>query len=191
MAQHFVLAATVSLSATAAWAFSIEHSEARYVDKHFHYELIVTLDAPIDRVDEVLRDYADYPALNSRILSAKVLDRPAPAVVELQTTMELCLGWFCRDVTRVERVHESKYSLLAIADPERSDVKFSETRSELTPANHGATRVKYVTNVVPDFWVPAFGGRRMLLKALETESRDLFMSVEEKAKQPRPVAVQP
>jgi uncharacterized membrane protein len=182
MVQPLVLAVAVSLSAPAACAFSIEHSEARYVDKHFHYELIVTLDAPIDRVEQVLRDYDAYPSLNSRILSAKVLGRPAPAIVELQTTMELCLGWFCRDVTRVEHVHESKYVLLAIADPERSDVKFSETRSELTPANRDATRVKYVTNVVPDFWVPALGGRRMLLKVLETESRDLFMSVEAKAK---------
>jgi hypothetical protein len=83
-------------------------------------------------------------------------------------------------------VQESKYVLLAVADPERSDVKFSETRSELSPAHHGATRVKYVTNVVPGFWVPPVGGRRMLLKTLETETRDLFMSVEEKARQPHP-----
>lgn len=188
MTRAIVLAVAVLLSASAARAFNIEHSETRYVDKHFHYELIVTLDAPIDRVEEVLRDYTDYPSLNSRILSAKVLDRPAPDVVDLETTMKLCLGWFCRDVKRVERVHESKYMLLAVADPTRSDVKFSETRSELTPAHDGATRVTYVTNVVPGFWVPALGGRRMLLKVLDTETRNLFMSVEEKARQPRPTS---
>lgn len=177
-------AAAVLLSAPAVHAFSIEHSEARYADKHFYYELVVTLDAPIDRVDEVLRNYADYPSLNARILSSKVLERPASDVATLETTVEVCFGWFCRDVTRVEQVKESKYVLMAVADPKRSDVKFSETRSELTPALHGATRVKYVTNVVPGFWVPAVGGRRMLLKQLETETRDLFMSVEEKATQP-------
>jgi len=181
-----LLAATVLLSAPVAGAFNIEHSEARYVDKHFRYELVVTLDAPIDRVDEVLRDYADYPSLNHRILSSKVLDRPAPDVATLETTVELCFGWFCRNVTRVERVQESKYSLLAVADPERSDVKFSETRSVLSPGHHGVTRVKYETNVVPDFWVPPVGGRRMLLRKLETETRDLFMSVEEKARQAEP-----
>lgn len=183
--QHFVLAVAALLSAPAAGAFTIEHSEARYADKHFRYELVVTLDAPIDRVDEVLRNYADYPSLNSRILSSKVLERPEPDVVTLETTVEVCFGWFCRDVTRVERVQESKYTLQAVADPERSDVKFSETRSELTPAHHGATRVKYVTNVVPGFWVPAVGGRRMMLKMLESETSDLFMSVEEKAQQPK------
>lgn len=183
--QHILLAAALLLSASAARAFTIEHSEARYVEKHFRYELIVTLDAPIDRVDEVLRNYAEYPSLNSRILSAKVLERAAPDVVTLETTVEVCFGWFCRDVTRVERVQESKYVLLAVADPERSDVRFSQTRSELSPGHHGGTRVKYVTNVVPGFWVPPLGGRRMLLKTLETETRDLFMSVEQKARQPR------
>lgn len=185
--QHRVLAVAALLSAPAAQAFTIEHSEARYADKHFHYELVVTLDAPIDRVDEVLRNYAEYPSLNARILSSKVLERPEPDVVTLETTVELCFGWFCRDVTRVERVQESKYTLQAVADPKRSDVKFSETRSELSPAHHGATRVRYVTNVVPGFWVPAVGGRRMMLKMLETETSDLFMSVEEKARQPKPV----
>lgn len=176
-------AVTLLVSAPAVHAFTIEHSEARYADKHFHYELIVTLDAPIERVDEVLRNYPEYPSLNARILSAKILERTEPDTVTLETTVEVCFGWFCRNVTRVETVHESKYVLLAVADPERSDVKFSETRSELTSAHHGATRVRYVTDVVPGFWVPPMGGRRMLLNMLESETRDLFMSVEAKARE--------
>lgn len=185
---HLALfAAALFLSAPAARAFDIEQSEARYVDKHFRYELTVTLDAPIDRVDAVLRDYADYPSLNHRILSSKILERPAPAVVTLETTVEVCFGWFCRDVTRVERVQESKYAMVAVADPERSEVKFSETRSELSTTHHGATRVKYVTDVIPGFWVPPMGGRRALLRTLETETRNLFMSAEQKAQQPEPI----
>ncbi len=182
-----LLAALLS-SAPAAHAFNIEHSEARYADKHFQYELVVTLDAPIERVEAVLRNYAEYPSLNHRILRSSVLERPAPDVVTLETKVEVCFGWFCRNVTRVERVQESKYALLAVADPKRSDVKFSETRSELTPGHHGATRVKYVTNVVPAFWVPPVGGRRMLLRTLEKETRDLFMNVEQKAQGPAPVS---
>jgi hypothetical protein len=175
--------ATLLLSAAPASAFNIEHSEARYADKHFKYELIVTLDAPIDRVNEVLREYGEYPTLNQRILSAKVLGRPEHDVALIETTVKLCFGPFCRNVTRVERVLESRYVLLAIADPKRSDVKSSETRSELSSTLHGATRVKYVTDVVPAFWVPPVGGRRMMLKMLETETSDLFMNVEKRAQQ--------
>jgi hypothetical protein len=183
-----LIAGLVGSAALLGWAapssaFTIEHSEARYSDKHFKYELTVTLDAPIDRVNEVLRDYDEYPSLNERILSAKVLGRPERDVALLETTVKVCLGPFCRNVTRVERVLESRYVLLAIADPKRSDVKSSETRSELSPTLHGTTRVKYVTDVVPDFWVPAVGGRRMMLKLLESETSDLFMNVEKRAQQ--------
>ena len=180
--------AALFLWAAPASAFTIEHSEARYTDKHFTYELTVTLDAPIDRVNEVLRDYDEYPSLNERILSAKVLGRPEHDVALLETTVKVCLGPFCRNVTRVERVLESQYVLLAIADPNRSDVKSGETRSELSPTLHGTTRVKYVTDVVPDFWVPAVGGRRMMLKLLESETSDLFMNVEKRAQQATKVA---
>jgi len=177
------LAALLALMswAASASAFTIEHSEARYADEHFRYELIVTLDAPIELVEEVLRDYAKYPALNDRILSAKVLERPEHDVVLLETVVEVCLGPFCRKVTRVERVSESRHGLLAVADPKRSDVVSSETRSELTSTQLGATRVKYVTDVVPDFWIPPLGGRRMMLKTLQTETRDLFINVEKQA----------
>ena len=183
LASGLALVASLLLSVTPASAFTIEHSEARYSDKHFKYELTVTLDAPIDRVSEVLRDYDEYPSLNERILSAKVLGRPEHDVTLLETTVKVCFGPFCRNVTRVERVLESRYVMLAIADPNRSDVKSSETRSELSPTLHGATRVKYVTDVVPDFWVPAVGGRRMMLKLLQSETSDLFMNVERRAQQ--------
>jgi len=176
-----LIALLVLAVALPARAFTVERSEARYADERFQYELVVRLDAPIDKVDEVLRDYSKYPSLDDRILTSKVLARPAEDVVMLETTVRFCLGPFCRNVKRVERVEESKYVLLAVADPTRSDVEFGETRSELTPALHGTTRVKYVTSVVPGFWVPAVGGRRMMLKTLERATSDLFMNVEKKA----------
>jgi hypothetical protein len=178
------LIAPLLLAALPAHAFNIEHSEARYDDKHFRYEMVVTLDAPIDRVDQVLRDYRAYPSLDERILNSEVLEPLHDGAVTLETTVKVCLGPFCRNVKRVERVEETKYVLVAVADPKRSDVKFSETRSELSPALHGTTRVKYTTNVVPDFWVPSIGGRRMMLKTLETATTSLFTNVEKKAKQP-------
>jgi hypothetical protein len=173
--------AALMLWVAPAQAFTIEHSEARYADEQFKYELVVTLDAPIDKVEQVLRDYAEYPSLNERILSSKVLGRPEHYVALIETIVKVCFGPFCRNVTRVERVLESRNMLLAVADPKRSDVVSGETRSELSTTHHGTTRVKYVTKVVPSFWVPPLGGRRMMLKLLETETSDLFMNVEKRA----------
>ena len=112
-----VFAAT-SLWAGAVGAFKIEHSETRYANRHFQCELDIKLDAPLDNVEAVLRDYEKYPSLDTRILEARVIERPAPNVAMLETTLSVCLGWFCRNVSRVERVEESQHALAADGDPE-------------------------------------------------------------------------
>lgn len=165
-----------------AHAFTIEHSESRYADKHYQYELVVTLDAPIDRVEEVLRDYERYPSLDTRILQARVLERPTQHVALLETTVRACFGPFCRNVKRVERVEESQHALAAITDPARSDVKSGETRTQLASSESGGTRITYKTSILPGFWIPKLVGRRWMLSTLEDATTDLFMNVEMKAK---------
>jgi hypothetical protein len=167
-------------------AFEIERSETRYVDRQYQYDLIVTLDAAPDRVESVLRDYESYTSLDGRILAARVLERPEADVAILETKLRACFGPFCRTVKRIERVEESPNLLLAVTDPSRSDVRSGETRTELSGAGHGRTRVIYRTRIVPDFWVPAFGGRRFMLNTLQDATEQLFRNVEEKAQSTDP-----
>jgi Polyketide cyclase / dehydrase and lipid transport len=175
--------AAISLRAGAAGAFEIEHSETRYVNKRYQCDLNVRLDAPLDRVEAVLRDYEKYPSLDTRILEARVIDRPAANVAMLETKLRLCLGWFCRNVNRVERVEESQHALAATADPSRSDVKYGETHLQLAPGEHGGTLVRYSTSITPGFWTPSVFGRRWMLRTLEDATTDLFMNVEMKARE--------
>lgn len=179
----FAVFAAASLWAAAAGAFEIEHSETRYVNRRYQCDLNIRLDAPLDKVEAVLRDYERYPSLDTRILQARVLERPEPNVVVLETTLRVCFGWFCRNVTRVERVQESQHALAATADPSRSDVKFGETRTQLSQGEHGGTLVHYRTSITPGFWIPSVVGRRWMLRTLEDATRDLFMNVEMKAKE--------
>jgi hypothetical protein len=174
--------AAASLWAATAGAFEIEKSETRYADRRYQCELSVKLDAPPDKVEAVLRDYESYPSLDTRILQARVLERPEPNVVVLETTVRVCFGWFCRNVNRVERVQESEHALAATADPSRSDVKFGETSTQLSPDADGGTLIHYRTSITPAFWIPSVVGRRWMLRTLEDASGDLFMNVEMRAK---------
>jgi len=174
--------AAASLWAATACAFEIEKSETHYADRRYQCDLSVRLDAPLDKVQAILRDYERYPTLDTRILQARVLERPEPNVVMLETTVRVCFGWFCRNVTRVERVQESEHSLAATADPGRSDVKFGETSTQLSPDGNGGTLVHYRTSTTPAFWIPSVVGRRWMLRTLEDATGDLFMNVEMQAK---------
>lgn len=135
------------------------------------------LDAPVERVEAVLRDYPRYSNLDRRILDSKVLERPAADVAILATTVRACFGPFCRNVKRVERVQEAPLELTATADAARSDVKSGETRTQLSATDSG-TRVTYRTRIVPAFWIPAFVGRRLMLNTLEAATINMFTNVE-------------
>ena len=151
-----------------AHAFTIEHSATRYADKHYQCELTVMLDAPLERVEAVLRDYEQYPSLDARILEARVLERPDANVAMLETTLRACFGPFCRNVKRIERVEE----IAACADgrlptPARSDVRFGETHTSLAPVERRHSRDVSRRSITPGFWVPPFVGRRWMLSTLE------------------------
>jgi Polyketide cyclase / dehydrase and lipid transport len=178
--RHFFLLPLV-LGVVSAHAFEIEHSQASYSDRKYQYELRVRLDAPLDRVEAVLRDYERYPELDTRILEARVVERPADNVALLETKVRVCFGWFCRDVKRTERVEEAAGTLAAITDPARSDVKFGETHTSVAAAGEG-TLVSYRTSIAPAFWIPSFVGRRWMLGTLANATNNLFMNVEERAR---------
>ncbi len=180
--SFWIIAVNFFSAAAPAHAFTVEHSDTRYVEKQYRCELTVTIDAPLDRVEAVLRDYEQYPELDPRILQAHVLERPEPAVAMLQTTLRACFGPFCRNVKRIERVEESPGVLAATTDATRSDVKFGETRTALERIDSGSTRVTYRTTIVPGFWIPAIAGRRWMLRTLEDATSNLFMNVEAKAR---------
>ena len=164
-----------------AHAITIESSSATYSNKHYQLEMVALLDAPTDAVEAVLRDYEGYKALDARILEAKVIERPQAHVAILKTTLRVCLGPFCRNVKRIERVEAAPLELTAWTDASRSDVKFGETHMTLSAAG-GRTRLNYRTRIVPDFWVPAVGGRRWLLNTLEDATTALLTNVETKAR---------
>lgn len=169
-------------AAAQAQAFTVERSAARYLDRQYQCELTVRLDAPLERVVAVLRDYEGYPSLDARILDARVLERPEPDVVMLATTLRACFGPFCRNVRRIERVEEQPYSLAATTDAARSDVVFGETHTRIEHAEGGA-RVIYRTSITPGFWIPPIVGPRWMLRTLKEATLQLFVNVEKKARE--------
>lgn len=175
-------AALLALGAAAnCCAFETQRADARYEARQYRVELELVLDARVQDVAAVLRDYEHYTALSGSILEAKVLERAAPDVVTLYTKLRACTGLFCRTVKRVERVQESALELRAEALPAQSEVEFGSTLTQLEDVG-GRTRVRYQTAVTPKFWVPAFIGRPLMLRTLKDISIDLFRRVEARAK---------
>jgi hypothetical protein len=179
------LVACASLAASPAFAFELKFAEAKYVDEEYRFEMTAVLDAPASHVETVLRDYESYKSLDGRILEARVLSRSEEThAAMLETLLRACFGPVCKNVKRVERVEELPLALVAVTDPTRSDMKFGETRMNLTEVDAGRTQVSYQTRLKPDFWIPALIARGIMLRTLEDATIELFRNVEKRAQKP-------
>lgn len=175
------MASMLVLAVTQAGAFEVAALKAEFAHSRYNLNLDAEVAAPMASVKAVLLDYTAYPSLDPRILEVKVLERPDAASVLLYTKLRACMGWFCRNVNRTERVVQQGDSLVATVIPEKSDVSFGETHMELTADGKG-THIRYSTSISPDFWIPALIGRRLMLNTLRDATLDLFKNVEVRAK---------
>lgn len=173
----------VLLLGQSAQGMEIEQLQTRFYEREYQLSMTATLNAPLARVEQVLRDYAAYPQLDSRILMAQVLARPAPQQLELFTRINVCFTFVCRKVERVERVEERSGELLATVIPERSDAERGTTHTELV-AQGAQTRLIYTTRIVPKFWVPPWGGRALMLRSLRDATVHMFERIEQRAGKP-------
>lgn len=180
MSRIAVAASLLALAAMPAHSFEVKTLQTEFAHSRYQLELDADVSAPIAHVKAVLLDYTAYPSLDSRILEAKILERPDAQSVLLYTKLRACMGWFCRNVKRTERVVQRGDSLVATVIPEKSDVSYGETRMELT-ADGGVTHIRYSTSISPDFWIPALIGRRLMLNTLRDATLDLFKHVEVRA----------
>ncbi|MET0986115.1 MAG: hypothetical protein ABW034_11990 [Steroidobacteraceae bacterium] len=184
MAAHastLVIAAS-TLATSTVFAIDVQRADTRYHNGRYELEVEATLHAPAPEVQRVLRDYVLYPKLDSRVLDAKVLERPKEHEALLYSQLRVCIAAIlCRRVNRVERVEERTNELLATAIPERSDVKFGLTHMQLSTTAESTTRLVYRTQIEPKFWVPRMLPKRAMLNTLRDATIQLLTQVEKNA----------
>lgn len=168
--------------ATSASAIDVQRADTRFHDGRYELEVEATLDAPTADVQRVLRNYVQYPQLDARVLDARILERPSANEVVLYSRLRACVAAiFCRRVERVERVEERVNELVATAIPERSDVSFGLTQTQLSTTAERTTRITYRTQIEPKFWVPRLLAQRAMLNTLRDATIQLLTQVEKNA----------
>ena len=170
------------LAAPGAHALSVERLESSFEAGVYRVSLQASVDASPAAVGAVLADFAAYPTLDPRILQSERLGVETDGTVLLRTRIRACEGFFCRTVTRVERVEARPGELVATVIPASSEVRRGLTRTEWQ-AEEGGTRVSYEAEFEPDFWVPAIIGRRFASHMLRESTVQLFENVERSARE--------
>ncbi len=164
----------------------VSHSRGRFqivADTH--------LDASPEAVHKVLLDFDGdrYQRISEIYKESSYLPPDPDGTPLVYTRVEGCLLWYCRSMRRVERLEIVTPELIRSRTvPERSDFKY--TLSEWTFAAEGdGTRVTYMMEMEPNFWLPPFVGPWFLKRTLLQGAPSAIEQIELLAQQEQRAAI--
>lgn len=117
---------------------------------------------------ELLIDYEKFEKFTSAIVDAKNIEPDDEGRPGFYSRMEGCAFLFCKSFIRHGHLVLTPISeIVAVADPEKSDFKFSRERWQII-ANGEGTLLIYDFEMVPDFWIPPVIGPYFIQRALRS-----------------------
>jgi hypothetical protein len=162
-----------------AGAIDVSKLQVREEGRRYVVELEAQLDADPGAVMRVLTDFANYPALDSRIILARSSMRNGKPL--LFTRLRGCLGSvFCRTMDRYELLEELPGRVVATAIPGEGDLKYGLTVIRVE-SRGGGTRIRYRNEFDPSFWMPRWLVRKAMYKTLHDGTLEMFRAIERRA----------
>jgi hypothetical protein len=143
------------------------------------------LDASPAAIYKVLLDFDGdrYQRISDIYKESSYLPADRDGTPLVYTRVEGCLLRFCRSMRRVERLEVvTPQFIRSRAVPERSDFKYTLSEWTFTAEGSG-TRVTYMMEMEPSFWLPPFVGPWFLKRTLLKGAPDAIDQIEYLAQQ--------
>lgn len=174
----FPLALGVLLVAVSASTATIESIDVDHEGKTYSLYAETLLDASPEAITAVLLDYERFGRISSVYKEYGYLDPLPDGTPVVYTRMEGCLLFYCKSMTRVERLEAaSPGHIRTVTLPDRSD--FKRSISEWTLKQEAAgTRMIYTLEMEPDFFVPPLIGPPILKRTLRRGGGDAIDRIE-------------
>lgn len=139
------------------------------------------LHASPEAIAEVLLDYDRFGRISRVYKDYGYLDPAPDGTPIVYTRMEGCLLFYCKSMTRVERLEIAEPGhIRTVTLPERSDFKRSISDWYIEP-DGPVTRVVYTLEMEPDFWIPPVIGPLYLKRTLRRGGGEALDRIEELA----------
>ena len=139
----------------------------------YQIKVAAVIDAPADYVRYVLTDYTHIYRLNPSVIESEVLKQDASSVT-VRTRVMGCAANFCEELDRVEKVSVLQSGdLFAEIIPEMSDFKSGQTHWRIKSLGEHC-EVTYLSDMVPDVFIPPIVGKFLIKKSLSKEMQTSF-----------------
>lgn len=175
---HIRLTIAALLVAAAASAATLESIEVNYKNKVYRLHAETLLDASPEAIAAVLLDFDRFGRISSVYKEYGYLDPLPDGTPVVFTRMEGCVLFYCKSMTRVERLEASSSGhIRTVTLPDQSDFKHSTSEWTLLPEASG-TRMIYTLEMEPDFFVPPLIGPPILKRTLRRGGGNVINRIE-------------
>ncbi len=144
----------------------------------YHLSLKMRLEVPAEQVHAVLTDYRRIYRLNPSIIESRLLPEPDGTAARVFTRMQGCVGFFCREFSRVEDVWERPSGEIETRIvPEMSDFDSGVAYWRVQGRGDG-TELSYEATLEPAFFVPPLVGGFFVKQKFKQETLLSFDKIE-------------
>lgn len=158
------------------------------VDDRYHLESTAWFAVGRDKLYRTLTNYDLFEKFTSAFVETRNLPPDAQGRPRFYTRMEGCVLLFCKSMRRHGHLRlNPPHEIVAIADPDGSDFRYSRERWRLVEED-GGTLMTYNFEMEPAFWVPPVIGPFIIKRTLREGGIDAIDRIEAVAqgKEPKP-----
>lgn len=150
---------------------------------HYRFYVVMDVDADYKKVYQHLTDYDNLYQLSDTITDSEVIFSVPPKFV-IKVTTYSCIGFICQEVVQVQNTTEMGRGYIKVSVvAQESDLDYGENLWHIQPYEN-ATRVTFISDMVPGFWVPPLVGPVLLKSKLLEETYAIIEGLETLANQP-------
>lgn len=162
----FLIGTAVSLQSAALPAAELLDVNVELEDKRYRLYSETNFAVGPRALYELLIDYGKFEKFTSAIVEARNIEADERGRPGFYARMEGCALLFCKSFIRNGHLVLTPISeIVAIADPERSDFKYSRERWQIIAHGKG-TLLVYDFEMEPAFWIPPVIGPYFIQRAL-------------------------
>lgn len=172
-------------TSTQCLAAEIIEVQVEQADGAYHIYFEILLDAPKERVEEILKDYGNLDALSPSIVDSEIISGAPGEDATVAITLKPCVWILCKTMQKITNVTINAYGAIVYKTvPEQSDFKYGKEQVIIKKKRTtGQTRVTYNAKLAPKFFVPPLLGSWLIRKHIVQNLKTSNARVEELANQ--------
>ncbi len=168
----------------AAWAGEVLLTVVERHGDRYRVEVDTRMRATPERIRGLLIDFPNLGRINDSIHTVEVVRQTGVTGWRIRTQSTICVAFVCREIRQTQDVIQSPDGdLVATVLPEESDFSYGVARWYFF-GEPGTTRMRFIAEVEPAFWVPPLIGPWLIQRALRQEALKSVQNLERLAEAP-------